>query len=103
MFTDRLFVADTDKAIRLHAKKSHSPVYYYFMPYLLEQESLFEISTKGIAHSDDQKLWLKMFGTPDVFPKTDEVIKDLLLDMVYSYATKGFVTSIRENLISSNI
>lgn len=99
MWTDRLFLADTDKAIRLHAKKAHSPVYYYFMSYLLEQESMFEISTKGIAHSDDQKLLLKMMGTPDVFPENDEKMKDLLLDMVSSYATKGLVKSISVSLL----
>lgn len=93
MFTDRLFLSDTNKAIELHAKSAHSPVYYYFMTYLLEQESLFEISTKGIAHADDEKLLFKMFGTPDIFPEKDEQMKNLLVDMVYSYAVKGLAVN----------
>lgn len=48
------------------------------------------IIISGIMHSDDGKLIFKMIGTPDEFPKNDEMMKDFLVDFLYEFASTGY-------------
>lgn len=41
LFSDRFFFVDAEKALRLHAKSSESPIYYFKFSYILEQDSMF--------------------------------------------------------------
>lgn len=91
MLSDRYFLVDAEKAIRLHSQHSKSPAYYFTFSYVLEQESLFgkHLPAKGVLHSDDGKILFRIFGTPEELPGNDERAKDLLTEFIYNYASRG--------------
>lgn len=53
MISDRMFLVDTEKAIRLQAKNTKAPVYYYLFSYNLKKRSLLAFNQKGKPLSDD--------------------------------------------------
>ncbi|KAF5289708.1 hypothetical protein FQR65_LT11762 [Abscondita terminalis] len=102
LFTDRLFLIDGETAIRLQAKVTKSPVYYYFYEYNTQSKTLFSKTIKGSAHSDDGRLLFKIIGNPNVLPDDDQKMKDELTEFIYCFATKGIPLkrhkSVREQL-----
>ncbi|KAK4884208.1 hypothetical protein RN001_000479 [Aquatica leii] len=89
LFTDRLFLYDSETAVRLHAKASISPVYYYFYEYQMQTKTIFPKSLKGSAHSDDGRMLFKIYGNPEILPHDDQNMKEVLTDFIYKFATTG--------------
>lgn len=89
MFTDRAFLVDTETAVRLHAKASKSPVYYYLFEYKVALKSFFPKEVSGVAHADDGRLLVHILGNPLVLEESDERMKNLLIDFIYDFTTSG--------------
>ncbi|XP_046425204.1 venom carboxylesterase-6-like [Neodiprion fabricii] len=96
LLTDRLFVADSIRAARLQARGNQTPVRFYYFTYR-GVHSLSELLTSntqnfGVSHSDDVAYVFDaasgLFNsstTPE-----DRNIRNLLINLWVSYATKGF-------------
>ncbi|KAF2892558.1 hypothetical protein ILUMI_13618 [Ignelater luminosus] len=97
LFGDRYFVVDFEKAARLQAKVTKSPVYSYMYGYEGEGSisDLFKLNKRyGVAHGEDGYLLynVKLFGVATTKKKlsiSDELIKECLVDMVTSFAKNG--------------
>lgn len=93
LFTDRYFNTDIERATKLQAKMSESPVYHYNFNYTSEY-SFTQILTRdkqylGVSHMDDG-----LYMYPDMVPdaKLDEdgvKLKNAFIDMLVSYAKTG--------------
>ncbi|KAB0798687.1 hypothetical protein PPYR_09680 [Photinus pyralis] len=102
LFSDRAFLVDAETAVRLHAKASKSPVYYYFFEYKVGLKSFFPKEVSGVAHSDDGRLFVHILGNPLVFEESDEKMKNLFMDFIYEFATTGIAKFDTEEWIPVN-
>ncbi|CAG9786917.1 unnamed protein product [Diatraea saccharalis] len=90
--SDRLFNVDVGKLAEIHAQRSGQPVYVYRFAHRGSTSlSLLMANNKenyGVSHADDV---LQIFKFPGlVFDTTeDKKMVNLLIDMVYTYATTG--------------
>ncbi|XP_034832499.1 venom carboxylesterase-6-like [Maniola hyperantus] len=89
---DRLFVVGVGKLAQIHALRSLQPTYVYRFSYSW-QYSFSNVMAKnlinyGVAHSDDVNLVLRYLPNETYRPK-DIQMREALLDMIYSYASKG--------------
>ncbi|KAF2904245.1 hypothetical protein ILUMI_01926 [Ignelater luminosus] len=96
LFSNRYFHLDLEKSTRLHAKVAKSPVYSYIYRYKLEKrnenfDQVFGLEKYGVDHTSDAALLYTlpsagMSSPEDKFPKSDERIKDLMVDFVTFFA-----------------
>ncbi|CAH1959953.1 unnamed protein product [Acanthoscelides obtectus] len=88
---DRLFVADLEKAARLHAVAVKSPVYHYHFAYegSLSASLVLANTTEylGVSHGDDVMYILPVFVI-EVNEK-DRRMADTLIDIVVSFMKNG--------------
>lgn len=89
MFTDRIYLIDSELALRLHAEAVKSPVYYYFYSYVADEPTFFKGMPKGVSHGDDGKLMWKFIISSAELSSTDEMMKDYLVDFLVTYAISG--------------
>lgn len=96
MIGDRHFVVDAEKAAKLQAAVTKSPVYFYYFNYHAEEQgtlgSLLTLSDNkyGIGHGDDVLFIFNADGTVKPMHKEDEVMKEVLLGMWTSFAKSGY-------------
>ncbi|XP_049873696.1 venom carboxylesterase-6-like [Pectinophora gossypiella] len=89
---DRLFVADVGKLAQIHATRSGQPVHVYRYSFRGEKSlsNLMAQNNKnyGVSHADDV---FHVFKFPDLNSDSveDKKMAQLLIDMIYSYATTG--------------
>uniref|UniRef100_A0A1B6FLE1 Carboxylic ester hydrolase n=1 Tax=Cuerna arida TaxID=1464854 RepID=A0A1B6FLE1_9HEMI len=92
MMSDRLFVVDIDRAARLQAVATKSPVYFYYFTYRGKYSisSLF-CSCKdnlGVSHADDLLYLLKIrLFTPET--DEDKEMVNVMVDMWMSFIQSG--------------
>nr|CAI5831189.1 unnamed protein product [Callosobruchus analis] len=97
--TDRTFVVPLHTAVELQSRATKSPVYVYHFNY----EGVNSVKTllapdqqiKGVCHGDDM---IYFMGAVVLKPLSDQDVKmkDVCMDILYSYATKG-VPSINQS------
>ncbi|XP_023954292.2 venom carboxylesterase-6 [Bicyclus anynana] len=89
---DRLFVANVGKLAQIHAQKSLQPTWVYRFSYSW-QYSFSNVMAKdennyGVSHADDVILIYKFLSKDTTRPE-DLKMREILLDIVYSYASSG--------------
>ncbi|KAF5304021.1 hypothetical protein FQA39_LY01806 [Lamprigera yunnana] len=95
VYGDRLFAQPFERAARMQAKVTKSPVYAYLYGHEHEMEETFMPRAKGkVGHGEDGRLLydVNFEGIPLKLEKLsagDEAVKDLLIEMVTSFAKKG--------------
>ncbi|KAF5292796.1 hypothetical protein FQA39_LY13841 [Lamprigera yunnana] len=89
LFTDRAFLTDAETAIRLHARISKSPVYYYRFNYKLKMKTFFSTHISGVAHSDDGRLLFPIIGNPEFLLEDDANMKDVFVNFVNNFAIRN--------------
>ncbi|KAF7281688.1 hypothetical protein GWI33_004409 [Rhynchophorus ferrugineus] len=88
LVTDRLFLTDIEKAARLHASVTKSPVYMYNFNYN-GSTSFSNILTGidkhlGVSHGDDVILVFKLNGLDSLQTEKDKEISEVLLNAITS-------------------
>ncbi|XP_022913129.1 venom carboxylesterase-6-like [Onthophagus taurus] len=92
MISDRLFIVDIEKSVKLHSKNSNSSVYYYIFNYR-GAKSKSELRTGpnfnfGVSHADDTVYVL--YSNLDMRSnEMDEKMSQLFLDMWLNFANIG--------------
>ncbi|KYB24865.1 Venom carboxylesterase-6-like Protein [Tribolium castaneum] len=84
MFSDRIFLIDSESATKLQAKTAKSPVYYYFFTYFGDFNQL-----KVVGHGDDAKYFFGSVFVPRPLTENELKMKDVMLDMLVTYAKTG--------------
>ncbi|XP_018328854.1 venom carboxylesterase-6 isoform X2 [Agrilus planipennis] len=84
--SDRYFLYDTYRALKLHTQNSVAPVYYYRYSF---DDGIPTMGVKGVAHADDSKIVFRMINVSRKLPEKTAAMRDTLLDMIYNYATTG--------------
>ncbi|VEN47011.1 unnamed protein product [Callosobruchus maculatus] len=90
--TDRTYLVPMQTAVQLQSKVNKSPVYVYKFNYegvnSLKRIMVPDTEFKGVCHGDDMIYFL---GGAITKPLSDEdtKLKDICMDILYSYATKG--------------
>ncbi|VEN60258.1 unnamed protein product [Callosobruchus maculatus] len=91
-FTERLFLYDSEKTMRLQSAVGRSRVYFYLYKYIIQLPPLWLGPKLGVSHSDDARLLYKMALGPDRFESEDEKMMELSLDFIATYAKTGVPT-----------
>ncbi|XP_053609853.2 carboxylic ester hydrolase [Plodia interpunctella] len=89
---DRLFVADVGRLAQLHALRSGQPVHVYRYSHRgsasLSVLMALNDNNYGVSHADDIMQVFNFEGL-DLNSAEDQKIRNVLLDMVYNYASTG--------------
>jgi len=89
LFTDRLYLIDAIKAVTLQATVSRFPIYYYFFEYHTDIPVDYKLNLTAVAHGDDYKLMYHHKENPAKLSDSDSKMKDIFIDFLYEYASKG--------------
>ncbi|CAG9766219.1 unnamed protein product [Ceutorhynchus assimilis] len=89
LFSDRMFLVDAEKSVRMHANATQSEVYYYLFSYIEDMPHFPFGMPKGASHGDDGRLMFKMFLTPPKLSDNDEQMMEYFADFIINFARKG--------------
>jgi bile salt-stimulated lipase len=81
MFSDRTFLVDAEISVRMQARASSSPVYYYYFSYPGDNNE-----AKIVNHGDDAKYFFTPVLSPGPLTANELKMTNVLLDMLVSYA-----------------
>ncbi|CAG9821591.1 unnamed protein product [Phaedon cochleariae] len=101
IFTERIFVASTEAAAKMHSVASNSPVYFYYFNYQstnMSSSSLFceKGDIGGIAHAADELICIG-FNYTQYMSESDREMKEWCHQMQSSFAKTG-VPSFNSNV-----
>jgi bile salt-stimulated lipase len=84
LFSDRLFLVDSEISAKLVARTNKSPVYYYYFSYPGDHSQ-----NNTVSHADDaQYIFSNMFQRKTM-TKNEQKMKDVMLNMLISFAKTG--------------
>jgi bile salt-stimulated lipase len=81
MFSDRIFLVDAEISVRMQARASSSPVYYYYFSYPGDNNE-----AKLVSHGADAKYFFGSVFVPGPLTSDELKMKDIVVDMLVSYA-----------------